>query len=137
LGLDKVGIFSGIQALIELLGIQIEIGGEFFQVVFVERTLVFTGLVVEKIVMIFPESALISCAFAGFGCPLRFGSQESELPVSEANFTRLNVSFIDLTPRVSGKSAAVWSLIIAELDQRDRGVRIAFEVVGLTDQEFH
>lgn len=59
------------------------------------------------------------------------------MPVSKANFPCLNVSFIDLTPRVSGKFAAVWSLIVAELDQRDGGIRISFEVVGLTDQEFH
>jgi hypothetical protein len=52
------------------LGIQIEIGGEFLQVVFAESTLIFTGLVIEKVIMIFPESALIACAFAGFGCPL-------------------------------------------------------------------
>ena len=59
------------------------------------------------------------------------------MPVSETNFTSLNVIFIDLTPRVSGKSAAEWSLVIAEFDHRYRGIRVPLEMVGLPDKKFH
>ena len=137
MGFDQVGIFAGIQAFIELLGIQIKIRSKLFQIVFVESPLVFPGLVVEEIIMIFPESTLVSSAFTGFRSPLRFRPQECEMPVSETNFAGLNVIFIDLTPRVSGKSAAVRSLVIAELDHCDRGIRISFEVVSLPYQELH
>jgi hypothetical protein len=137
LGFDKVGIFTGIQALIELLGIQIKLSRELFQVVFVESPFVFSGLVIEEVIVIFPKSILVSGTFAGFCCPLRFGSQESEMPVSETNFTSLDVIFIDLTPRVSGKSAAEWSLVVAEFDHGDRGIRVSFEMVGLSDKKFH
>ena len=57
--------------------------------------------------------------------------------VTKAHFPRLDVLLIDLAPRASGVSPAERSLEVAELDQRDRGSRVALKVHGLRDQGLH
>jgi hypothetical protein len=57
--------------------------------------------------------------------------------VAEAYDTGLDILFIDLAPRASGKLPAVGSLEIAELNDRDRRVGDAFEVAGLLDHALH
>lgn len=87
--------------------------------------------------MVFPEGILVSCALAGLGRPGRLWTQEGEVPVPEAYVAVFDVFFFNLTPRVSGKSATVRSLEIAELDDRHRGFWIALEVACLVDQKSH
>lgn len=51
--------------------------------------------------------------------------------VPEANLSGFYILVYDLTPRASGKTAAVRSLKIAELDNDDGGVFLSDEVPGL------
>jgi hypothetical protein len=69
--LDEGGVFAGIQALVEGCGLQAELLGKAFELVFAEGTLVFAGLSLEQQIVIFPELILIGGAFAGFRRPLR------------------------------------------------------------------
>lgn len=87
--------------------------------------------------MIFPKGVLVSRALAGFRRAERFGTQESEMPISNPYFTTLYISFINLTTRVSGKSATEGSLEITEFDNGDRRFSVTFEVARLGDQEIH
>ena len=57
--------------------------------------------------------------------------------VSKANRTVCNILFIDLAPRASGKSPAVWSLVVAKLDNSNRRLGIALKMTGLGDNECH
>ena len=59
------------------------------------------------------------------------------MPVTKANLALIDILFFDLTPRVSGKSAAVGSLEVAELYDGDLGVGVSKEVLCLIDQETH
>ena len=59
------------------------------------------------------------------------------MQITEANFTVLDIFLIDLAPRASGKSPAVRSLKVAELDDGNRGVGVAFKMAGLADHERH
>lgn len=87
--------------------------------------------------MIFPKGILVTGTFRGFGRPERFFPKEGEVEVSKTDFTCIYVSGLYLTTRVSCETAAVWSLKIAELDNRDRGVGVTFEMGGVADQVFH
>lgn len=87
--------------------------------------------------MVLPEGILLGGALAGFRCPLRFRPQEGEMPVTETDLPIGDITFIDLATRASGKTAAVRSLEVAELEHHHRGVRIAFKVAGAFDQVDH
>ena len=59
------------------------------------------------------------------------------MPVADANIPVGNIGFFNLTPRVSGKFAAVRSLEVAEFDDCDRSVFVTLEMPCLADQERH
>lgn len=87
--------------------------------------------------MVQPKCVLVCRAFAGFSSPIRFFSQEIEMPVTKAYIPCRYILCVDLTTRVSGKFAAVGSLKVAKFDDGYRGVGIAFEMAHLADQEVH
>lgn len=130
-------MFSRVQTLVESFGIQTQVSSELLEILLAERSLVFTGLAVEDLVVIGPKRVLLGCTFTGFPCPLRLGSKKCEVPVAKAHDTGLDVLFIDLASRASGKSPAIGSLEIAELNNRDRRVRVALKVTGLLDHALH
>jgi hypothetical protein len=49
--------------------------------------------------------------------------------IAKTDFPAVYILFDDLTTRVSGKCAAVGSLKVAKLDDCDRGIRVAEEVL--------
>jgi hypothetical protein len=53
------------------------------------------------------------------------------MPVTKPYFSGLDILIVDLARRASGKSAAVRSLKIAELDERDRCIGVPLEVLHL------
>ena len=59
------------------------------------------------------------------------------MDIPKTNFTGLYVVFEDLATRASGKSAAVGSLVIAELDDRNLCVFSASKVAGLLRHQLH
>jgi hypothetical protein len=59
------------------------------------------------------------------------------MPVSDSDQTGVDIFCDDLATRASGMTPAVRSLKVAELDQRDRRLGIAFEVPRLGDQGRH
>ena len=134
---DKLGVFTRVKAGIEFVFIQSKVSGKSLEFILVEGTLVFTRLVFEQKVVIFPKGILVTGTFRGFGRPERFFPQEGEVEVAKTNFTCIYVSGLYLTTRVSGKTPAVGSLKIAELDDRDRGVGITFEMGGVADEVSH
>ena len=87
--------------------------------------------------MVFPKSVLFSGAFAGLARPLRFWTQEGKMQITKSNVTVLDILFIDLATRASGKSPAEWSLKVTELDDGDRSLRIALEMPGLSHNHGH
>lgn len=135
--LDNFRIFSGVQALVELVFIQSYLGCKLLEIVLAERATIFTILVFVEIIVVFPERALFSSALACFCRPLRFWTQESKMNVTNANSTVLQVCFFDLTPRASGEPPTIRSLEIAKLDQGHRGIRVPFKMPGLGDQVIH
>lgn len=126
-----------VQTVVESVSIQAHGGSERLQVILGECTLVLTILVGEQVVMIFPEGILIAGTFSGFGCPLRFITQYDKIEIAKTNFPRINICCYDLTTRVSGKAPAEWSLIVAKFNDRDRGIGVALEVGGVTDEVVH
>jgi len=103
--------------------------GDFFQLVLVERPAIFPGLIVEQSIMVSPKCILVGSAFTGLGCPHRFCAQERKMPVSKPYLVIVYVDLINLTARVSGKTATEWSLEIR--------FRVAFEMTRLGDQKVH
>lgn len=87
--------------------------------------------------MIFPKCVLVGGALAGLTGPLRLGSQEGKVLVTEAYTTALDIFFVDLAPRASGKSPAIRSLEVAELDHGNRRVGIALEMASLAYHKRH
>jgi hypothetical protein len=57
--------------------------------------------------------------------------------VTEAHKTALDILSVDLAPRASGKLPTVRSLKIAELDQGDWRIGIAFKMAGLAHHKRH
>jgi hypothetical protein len=135
--LNCLRVLSGIQAFIKGCGIQVEIGRKLFEIILVKGPLILAVLAGEELIGIFPKSILICSALAGFSRPHRFFSKESYVPVTHANFPVIYILFVYLTPRVSGMSAAVRSLKIAEFDQRDGSVGIPLEMLDLGHQIIH
>ena len=78
-----------------------------------------------------PKRALFVSTLARLRCPIRFGSEESKMRITKAHNPRLDVGFLNLARRASGKSPAIRSLKIAELDEGDGRVRIPLKVARL------
>jgi len=134
---DNIGVFSGIKAFVKLRRIQSDLTGKFFEMILTEGTLIFAVLVLIEKIIVIPEGILVGGTFTGFGCPLRFWTQEGEVKADKTDFTANNVCFSDLTLRVSGKSAAIWSLKIAETVDCHRCIRVPQGVTLLAEQEAH
>ena len=81
--------------------------------------------------MILPECILVGRTLAGLASPLRLRPQEGKVLVTEAHHATLDILFIDLAPRASGKSPAVRSLKVAEFNEGNRGLGITLEMPGL------
>ena len=64
--MHNFGVFSGIEALAELVYIQSQLPGKLFEIVCVKTALILTCMVFIKIIIILPESILVSGTFAGF-----------------------------------------------------------------------
>jgi hypothetical protein len=94
-------------------------------------------LVIEQQIVVFPESILIGCAFTGFCCPYRFWPKKGEMLVTKADRTVLDIFFVYLARRASGKLAAVWSLKVAKFNDGNRSVLCAHEMTGLGDHIRH
>ena len=60
-------------------------------------------------------------------------SEDNEVNITKLDNTGINIFFLDLAPRASGKFAAVRSLEIAEHDQFHWRIRVAFELTGLLE----
>jgi hypothetical protein len=108
-----------------------------FQVLHLESALVLAVLAGEEEVVIFPECVLVGCALARLGGGKRFAAQEGEMEETQTDFARCDIIGLDLTPRVSDKFAAEWSLEVAEFDDRHRRIGRADEVPRLASQEAH
>jgi hypothetical protein len=93
--------------------------------------------VAEKIVVEFPEFVLVAGAFARLRCQDGFIAQDWELEKAKSDFTIIDIIIYDLTLRVRGPAAAIWSLKVAELDQRDRGILISLPVGDLLADQIH
>jgi hypothetical protein len=87
--------------------------------------------------MIVPISILVPGTFRSFGGPLRFIAQERKVKIAKTDFTRIYISCDDLTTRVSGKTPAIGSLVIAKFDEGYLGVRFTYEVGRLADDAIH
>ena len=59
------------------------------------------------------------------------------MQVAKTDLPGLNILFFDLAQLASGKLPAVRSLEVAELQDRNRGVRVTFEVPGLRRRNLH
>lgn len=57
--------------------------------------------------------------------------------VAKAHQPVLDIFLIDLATRASGKAPAVWSLIVAEFDDRDQGIGVAFEMARIAYNKRH
>lgn len=123
--------------MIECIAVQAQPGSHTLQVVLAESASVFSSLALEQQVMIFPECILVSGALACLRCPEGFVAQEGKVPITNANLTLIDILLFDLTTRVSGKFAAVWSLKVAELNDGDLGVWIPQEVFRFLLQKAH
>jgi hypothetical protein len=66
----ELGVFTRIEAGIELLRIQAHVGGKFLQVVLGEGSLVFSILMGKQVVMEIPEGILIAGALRSLSRPL-------------------------------------------------------------------
>jgi hypothetical protein len=134
---DRLSVFLRVQAGIESLGIQTHIRCKTFQVVFTEGTLVLSILVREEIVMVFPEGILITGTLSSFCCPLRLVPKDDEVEISKTNLPRIYICGDYLTTRVSGKTPAKWSLIIAEFDHRNGCIGVTLEMGRMADEVIH
>ena len=135
--LYHLGVFARIQALIEGICVQLQVGGKLLQFVFGKGALVLPVLPLEEQVMVFPESILVSGALASLSGVSRFLSEEGDVPVAEADFAFFYIVVFDLATRASGKPATVWSLEVAELDQGHWRLGVSFEVLHLAHDEVH
>ena len=57
--------------------------------------------------------------------------------VAEAHHPTLDILLVDPATRASGKLPAVGSLIVAELDDRNRGVGVTFKMACLAYHKRH
>lgn len=87
--------------------------------------------------MEFPIRILIIGTFSCFGSPLRFIAQEGEVEIAKTDFSSFHICCFNLTTRVSGKTPAVGSLVVAEFDQSDGSIGIALEIGRLADDAIH
>jgi hypothetical protein len=137
LHLNRLRICPGVKALIKGSRVQIEVDCKFFKVILAESALVLAILAGKQLIMVLPELILVAGTLAGLSRPLRFFSQESHVPVTKPDLAVFHIRIFDLTLRASGKSAAVWSLKIAEFEQRDWSVGIPLEMLHLGQQVIH
>jgi len=94
-------------------------------------------LVFIQEIVIFPECVLLGSTLTCLGCPLRFRSQEGKVNVGKTNLAILNISFFDLTPRVSGESPTERSLKVAKFDQCNGRIHVTCEMTCLRYQVRH
>jgi len=67
---DQLGILSRIQAAVECLGIQSQIGCKRLEIILGKGTLVFSTLMSEKVIMIIPVFILVVGTLGSFSGPL-------------------------------------------------------------------
>ena len=135
--LYHLGVFARIQALIEGICVQLQVGSKLLQFVFGKGALVLPILPLEEQVMVLPESILVSGALAGLSGIRGFLPEEGDVPVAEAYFAFFYVVIFDLATRASGKPATVRSLEVAEFDQRHRRLGVSLEMLHLAHDEVH
>jgi hypothetical protein len=67
--LDLGCVLSRVQTIIELICVKTQLDCKAFKVIFAQRSLVFTILVLEENIVILPERILVSGAFARLRSP--------------------------------------------------------------------
>ena len=68
--LNKLGVFTRVEAGIKFLSVQAHVGGELLQVVLAESALVLSILMRKQVIMEIPEGTLVVGTFRSFSGPL-------------------------------------------------------------------
>lgn len=133
---DRLGLFV-VEACVELGGVKTDLCRIAFQVRLGVGAEKLAAMLLEKLVVIFPELALHIRALGGVRCPVRFVDTASGANVNdriilvrEFHFSSFNILLIDLALRAKCKIAAVWSLKVRVFGKIDFRVGVAFGATG-------